>query len=274
MGSAASSYARSRSSAGTNSSRGTTLIASSTRSSSMPRARSCVSTIAARSGSMLERHDVHRRRGCDTEMREHGRRHLRDPRGRRLDADGEERAARAPLAERAVAAAARVMAAADVHELPAFGGGDEELARIRVRERGPHAMKRIGMVENRFVPARLPTVHSGTKTELLAFAARDGLVAFPPKGELDRGFAVEAAGEIGSLEPRGGQEIDLARGVGRRDDDVVRKACKWDLKLRRVLHRRLAVIRVEDHCVALEELVATPGRIEERLDRCIRAHQR
>src|SRR5207244_131431 len=110
--------------------------------------------------------------------------HLGDPRGRRVDADGEQRHDRVALHERAVAAAAGVMAAAYVHELPAFGGRDEELTRVRVRERGPHAVQCIRLVEDGFVAARLPAVRAGAEPELLTFATRDSLVAFTPQREL------------------------------------------------------------------------------------------
>jgi len=51
-----------------------------------------------------------------------------------------------------VRAAAGVMAAAEVRELPAFGGGDEQLAGVRIRERCSNAVRRVGMLERLDTP--------------------------------------------------------------------------------------------------------------------------
>ena len=67
--------------------------------------------------------------------------------GGRLDPDREERDERVAGDERAVAAAAQVVAAAEVGELPALCHGDEQLAGVRVRERGADALGCVGMLE-------------------------------------------------------------------------------------------------------------------------------
>src|SRR4051812_34283082 len=184
IGSAASSYARACSSCGTNSSRGTRPIAASTRSSSMPRARSCCSTIAARSanagvGEVLEHS------GCD----------VGDALDRSFDADGEQWDDRIARDERAVASAARVVAAADVDELPARRRGDEQLARVRIREGAPAAIQRIRVIEDRPVAARRPTVRIRPEAKLLSLAARDGVASLEPQRRLDRRLDIERARE-------------------------------------------------------------------------------
>ena len=103
-------------------------------------------------------------------MREHGRGNVRDPtheRRRRsvsrpgiagfagdasshqlgLEADGHDRHERVAGDERAVAPAARVVAAAEVGELPALGRRHEQLAGVRVRERRPDAPGGVWMLQ-------------------------------------------------------------------------------------------------------------------------------
>src|SRR4051794_25965874 len=126
IGSAASVYASSCSSFGTKSSRGIRAIAASTASSPMPRPRSWRSTIDSRD-STRTRH---------SEMVEDGGHDLRDSPRRRVDADREKRNEGVGGDERAVAPAAQMVAAAEVDELPALRRRDEQLAGVRVRERG------------------------------------------------------------------------------------------------------------------------------------------
>src|SRR5690349_23416571 len=105
----------------------------------MPRARSWRSTIDSRSGDTFWCPHV-----CgplDAEMRECGRHHVGDAADGSIDADRQHRNDGVALDERAVAAAARMVAAADVGELPAGRGGDEQLTGIRVRERRPCAVE-------------------------------------------------------------------------------------------------------------------------------------
>src|SRR5437763_13932850 len=146
IGSAASAYAASRTSSGTKSSRGTRAMAASTRSSSMPRRRSCRSTIRARTSADTDRR-LHRRRRRDAEVLEHGGSDVRDPVQLRPDADREERDDGVAGDQRAVAAAASMMAAAEVDELPSLRRRDEHLARVRVRERRAGPPRGVGVLE-------------------------------------------------------------------------------------------------------------------------------
>src|SRR6266702_3619207 len=141
-----------RSSSGTNSSRGTRSIAASTRSSSMPRARSWWSTIARRSDD-----------AGTGEVREHSWSDIGDALDRRIDTDGEHRHDGVAFDERAVAAPARMMASADIDELPSLRGGDQQLAGVRIGERGPRAVERVRVVEDRHITGRLPSVRHATK---------------------------------------------------------------------------------------------------------------
>ena len=64
-----------------------------------------------------------------------------------VDPDGHDRHERVACDERAVAPAARVMAAAEVGELPALRGRDEQLAGVRIRERRACAPGGIRVLE-------------------------------------------------------------------------------------------------------------------------------
>src|SRR5262249_50557216 len=169
IGSAASSYACARTASGTKSSRGTRDIAASTRSSSMPRARSCSPTIELRSDDSRVCH-MGDQRGRD----------VGDALGSGVDADSHDRDDRVALDERAVAAAACVVSAAEIDELPPFGGRDEDLARFRIRERLPGAVQRVRVVEDRFVAACLPAVAGRAEAQLLALPAVGRVARLPP----------------------------------------------------------------------------------------------
>src|SRR5512133_280190 len=65
------------------------------------------------------------------------------PRGRRTGADGDHRDLRVALLERAVAPSAGVMAPAEIGELDPGRRGDDQVARVRVGERGPGALERV-----------------------------------------------------------------------------------------------------------------------------------
>ena len=110
--------------------------------------------------------------------------------------------------ERAVAAAAEWWrpprsassqpSAAETSSSPAFGFASA----ARTRSAG------VGMLEL-------------VRGEVLAAAPRDRLVPLEAERELDRRLAVEAARELGGVDLRAGQEVDLARAVRGRDDDLV-----------------------------------------------------
>src|SRR4051812_28293777 len=150
----------------------------------MPRARSCRWTIWLRSGNTSER----------TEVRERGRRDVGDARDLRVDADRQHRDDRIARDERAVAAAAGVVAPTEIGELPACRRGDEQLAGVRIVERGTDAVQRVRMLE------------LGGR-EVSPVAPCDELVALTPHRHLHRGNAVELAREPGGIDTASRQEI-------------------------------------------------------------------
>ena len=142
IGSAASSYARGRSGSGTKQlARDRAHRVEHARRRAMSRARSCCVTIRWReetgSNGPAASRRLRVRRRADPEVRERGRREVDDRAGSRVDADRHHRHLGVARDERAVAAAAGVVAAAEVGELAARGRGDEHLAGVRVRERRP-----------------------------------------------------------------------------------------------------------------------------------------
>ena len=175
IGSAASAYARWRSPCGTKSSRGTRSIASSTRSSTMSRPRSWSSTIRWRGV------NGHRR---TPQLLEDARRDVDRPRGRRAGADGDHRHFRVALLERAVAPAAGVVAPAEVGELDSGRGGDDQVAGVRVGERGPRALERVRLDEDGRVPGRLPAAVGRGEPKLAAVQSRHRLVVFPEQHDV------------------------------------------------------------------------------------------
>src|SRR4051794_28729258 len=189
IGSAASSYARSRSSSGTNCSRATRVIAASTRSSETSRTRSCRSTIRCRSGSTRERSRVRRR--LDAEVAQDRRRDVAERLGDRVEADGEHRPLGVAGAEGAVAAAAGVMPPCEVCELHAGSRRDDDVAGVRVLQRGPGARAAVGIVEQR---------RARTHGDLLAVAPGKDLVAFAEEDGLRSGLVVEQLRERAGVE--------------------------------------------------------------------------
>src|SRR5712691_3294407 len=175
IGSAASSYARARSSSGTNSSRGTRAMASSTRSSRMSRARSCSSTIQRRWSSVSGDAGT-----CDSELREQRVLDV-DRARRRCDADPEHRHLRVPGDQRSVTAAPGVMRACEVGELPALRSGDEHLAGVGIAQRRRDALTAAGeLVEQSRI--------------LVAVPARNDPRVLEEKRRVDRLDAVELRG--------------------------------------------------------------------------------
>src|SRR3954453_6995407 len=254
IGRAASAYAPSRRSSGTKSSRGTRPIAASTRSSSMPRRRSCDSTIPARS-SADTRERLHRTRHRDTEVREHGRSDVRDPVQLGLEPDGHDRHERVARDERAVAAAARVVAAAQIGELPALRGGDEKLAGVRVRESGTRAMGSVRMLE---------LLEELVDWAVCTAAASDDLVPLEAKRDIHGREAVQPPRQLARVDSRLREEIDLAGAVRGSHDDLSFEIREGLLQTRRASDRGLAVIGEQHDRVALEELVRPAGCVEER----------
>src|SRR5579884_1049498 len=253
MGSAASAYAASRRSGGRKRSRGTRPIAASTRSSPMPRRRSWASTMRARSSADTGRR-LHRARGGDAEVLEHGGSDVGDPADLPPDADGHERDEGVARDEGAVTAAAGVVTAAEVDELPALRGGDEQLARVRVLKRRARPPRCVRVVER---------VHGCVRS----FAPDDHLLALAAERDVDRREPVEPARELRDVEARVRKQVDLPRAVRARHDDLAAEVREPLLQPGRLADARLAVVGKQHDRVALEELVRVAGRVEERTDR-------
>src|SRR5205823_1518224 len=117
------------------------------------------------------------RPGLHAEVLEHERCEIDDAARLALDADREQRHLGIAGAERAVAAAAEVMAPTEIDELEAGSRRDEEIAGIRVRERRERALKTVGVVEDRRVARGRPAVVRRREAELLALAPCHGLLA-------------------------------------------------------------------------------------------------
>ena len=157
---------------GTKSSRGTRAIAASTRSSSMPRRRSCRSIQAAPASRGTARPATPKCSSTSALIPV-------------IDAGGSPRptvsigTSESAGGERAVAAAADVVAAGEVGELPAGRGRDEHLAGVRVAQRRLGARAAVGtLVEQREV--------------LVAVAARDDLAVLEEERDVDRRLARRA----------------------------------------------------------------------------------
>ncbi len=248
-----------RSSSGTNSSRGTRSIAASTRSSSMSRLRSCSSTISRRSARAV-RHGVSARvyAALDAEVVEHERRDVGD-RGRRgaVEPDREHRDLGVAREQRAVAAAAGVMAAAEIGELAARRGRDEHVAGVRVRQRGRRAREAVGIVEHVDAPRRRRAAPRRPRRPPGRARDLDGRVAVEPLRRAPRAARREG--------------VDHPGAVRRGDDAVVAERV---LEPRRSIDVRLAVVRADDDGVALEELVQAAGGVEQRAHGVVAARER
>jgi hypothetical protein len=108
---------------------------------------------------------------------------------------------------------------------------------------------------------------------LLAVAASESILALAEENGLGRLVGIESFGQLARC--RGGlaQPIHHARAIRGRDDDAVVVA-EASLKLDVTIDVGLPVVRAEHDCVALEELVRTARRVEQRTDRRIAAFQR
>ena len=141
-----------------------------------------------------------------------------------------------------MAAAAHVVAAAEVGELPAGRGRQQHLAGVRVAQRrlGARAAVRV------LVEERASSSPRGGRRPRRVEEQRD----------IDRGLAVERGREgarVVAVDHRGAVRGGHAGAV--------------DGEPRDLLDVRVAVVGAEDDGVALEELVRPAGRVEERRDR-------
>ena len=117
-------------------------------------------------------------------MIEHARRDVDDPRRRGAQPNREHRHFRVAELERAVAAAADVVAAAQVGELDTGRGRDDQVARVRVRERGPGALERVRLPEDVAVPLVSQPPSLGSKRSSSPSPLRDGTVALAEENDM------------------------------------------------------------------------------------------
>ena len=151
-------------------------------------------------------------------------------------------------------AAARVVAAAEVGELPALRGGDEQLAGVRVRESRPCTPGGVGMLQ--LLDRAVRTV-----------AAGDDTVPLEAERDVDRRESVQPPRELRGVDPGSREEVDLPGAVRGRHDDLPLEIGERLLQARRAPDRGLAVIGEEHDGVALEELVRPARRVEQGADR-------
>ena len=149
-----------------------------------------------------------------------------------------------PRRERAVAAAADVVASGEVDELPARCRRDEHLARVRVAERTLDAGAPVRVaVEQRRGPRRRGCGRPPRRPRGRAATSTDGSPSSASR-EPARVVAVEHRRAV-----RGGDER------------------AGHVEPRGLLDRRLAVVGAEDDRVAREERVGAAGGLEQRGDR-------
>src|SRR5437764_338811 len=96
---------------------------------------------------------------------------------------------------------------------------------------------------------------SGTKSSRGTRAIAASTASSATGRELDRRLAIEAAGQLAGIDLRAGKEVDLARAIRGRDDDLTLQIHEPRLEPRDALDLRLAVVGKEHHRVASEELV-------------------
>src|SRR6185437_15732783 len=87
-----------------------------------------------------------------------------------------------------------------------------------------------------------------------AVATSDDLLPFPAQGDVDRREAVQPPGELGWVDVRTGEEVDLSGAIRGGHGDLPFEIRELLLQAHRVLDRRLTVVREKNHGVALEEL--------------------
>src|SRR5437764_6682866 len=172
-----------------NSSRGTRSMARRTFSSTMSRARSWRSTMSRRSsGCCMRGAPVGQ---LDAEVLDRQRGDVDDPpRNAVPEPDGQHGDLRVAELERAVAAAAEVAAPREVGELDTGGRGDDQLTRVRVRERAPGTLDGIRLVEEGLVAARLPASGGRPEAKLFTVPACDRFVPLAIEADLRGGAAV------------------------------------------------------------------------------------
>ena len=128
-------------------------------------------------------------------MREHERGHVGDARRLTLHPDREHGHLGVTSAQGAVASAAGVVAAAEVGELEPGRGRDEQVAGVRIVQRGPGAVERVRVIEDGLVAGRLPAVSRAHEAKLLAVAPCHRLVVLEEERDLRARLAVQPGRE-------------------------------------------------------------------------------
>jgi hypothetical protein len=172
----------------------------------------------------------------------------------RAQPDRQERHDRVPGHQRAVTAAAGVVAASEIGELPPLRRGDQQLARVRIFQGRTCPPCGVRMVE--LLDGTIRTISAG-----------DHFAPLPAKADVDRREAVQPPCQAGRVDARVRKEVDLPGAVRRGDDDFVREIGEGLLQPRHLLDRRLCVVREEDDRVALEELVRPARSLAQCSDR-------
>ena len=216
----------------------------------------------------------------DAEVPEHQRRDVDDPGGRGLEPDGEHGHLRIAELEGAVTAPADVVTPARVREFDARLSGDDQVARVRVRERGPGALERLGLIEDAAGAFREPAVHAGRETKELAGTTRHGCSVVPVQHHVVP--TVEALGEVRGLGAAAREAVDHAGTVGcghrKLRTAAVRSPEEPEVRERVLeafdpLDRCLTVIRAEDHGITSEKLIGAARGLEQGADRAVRSRE-
>ena len=179
-------------------------------------------------------------------------------------------------------AAARMVAAAQVRELEARRGGDDQVAGVRVVQGGPRTFERVRVREQRLVAAGGEPAVRPDEAELLAGATGDGLVALEVEHDFGALFSIEAPGQLVGLRTTARQAVHHRGAVrsghgqlGRASAGAEeREAVERGLESHTAVDVRLTVVGADEDRVALEELVGAAGGIEQGGDGAIGARER
>ena len=125
--------------------------------------------------------------------------------------------------------------------------------------------------------ARPGVVLAAAEANLVAVAPGDRAPVLVEEDGVHRLVAVEALGERAGLFAAAREPVHLSGAIGGADGDVRALLAATEeaevgvggLERSGAVHLGLAVVRAEDHVVALEELLPAAGGIEQRADRAV-----
>ena len=164
------------------------------------------------------------------------------------------------------------MTAGEVGELESRRRRDDYLPGIWIVERGPGSLEAAWIPEQALVPAGGPRVGVGREAQLLAIAPHDRFRSFEEEHRLCRVFPVESFRErprVGCAAP---EPVDHPGSVRRGHEHVV-EVGERRLQPNVAVDVRLTMVGAEHDRVALEELIGTARRVEERADRRVAPRQ-